>query len=121
MQPSNDREASHPDRAMTNGVARAPHPTVLATEPDLPPDRIAELVTSVVDLLVELYRQPTGNAPSAVGDDPGLRAAITRLHRLEGSLEELAAEATPPRRVPPRVPSPSTYDRGEWVESGMRH
>jgi hypothetical protein len=120
MQPSNDPEPSHPDRATTNGVARAQHPTVLATEPHLPPDRIAELVTSVVDLLVELYSQPTGNAPSAAGDDPGLRAAITRLHRLEDSLEELTAAATPARRLPPSVPSCGSGDRGEWVESGMR-
>jgi hypothetical protein len=120
MQPSNDREAHHPDRAMTNGVSRAPHPAVLAAEPDLPPDRIADLVTSIVDLVVELYRQPTGSAPSAAGDDPRLRAAITRLQRLEGSLGELTAEAPSAERLPPRVPSPSSSDRGEWVESGMR-
>jgi hypothetical protein len=87
----------------------------------LPPDRTAELVTSVVDLLVELYRPPTGNEPSAARDDPGLRAAIARLHRLEGALEDLAAEARPARRLPPSVPSAGSCDRGEWVEAGMRH
>ena len=120
MQPPNDREASHPDRAMTNGVARGPGPTVLAAESHQSPDRIADLVTSIVDLVVELYRQPTGNAPSAAADDPRLRAAITRLRRLEGSLEELTAEATSARRLPPRAPAASSSDRGEWVESGMR-
>jgi hypothetical protein len=120
MQPSNDREANDPDRAMTTGVSRAPHPPVLAAEPKQPPDRIADLVTSIVDLVVELYGQPTGSAPSAAGDDPRLRAAITRLRRVEGSLEELTAEPPSADRHPARVPSSSSSDRGEWVESGVR-
>jgi hypothetical protein len=120
MQPPSDREPTHPDPAMTNGAARASHPTVPAAELHQPPDQTADLVTRMVDLLVELYSQPTDSAPHTTRDDPHLRAAITRLHRLEDSLEQLTTDATPVRQAPPTAPSPDSGDRGEWVEAGMR-
>ena len=129
MQSSSDHESSHPNQAMSNAAPRAPHPIVPAAQLHQPPDRLADLVTCMVDLLAELYRQPNGNAPYAADGDPRLRAAITRLQRLEGSLEELTAEATSVHQIPPRAvqetsrrpsaPSPASSDRGEWVAAGM--
>jgi hypothetical protein len=68
MQPSSDQESSHPSRAMTNGASHARHPIVSAAELHQPPDRLADLVTCMVDLLAELYRQPreTRHTPRAV-------------------------------------------------------
>jgi hypothetical protein len=120
MQLSSDPKLSHPDRAMTNGVSRAPHPTVRAAELAQSPDRIADLVTRMVDLLVEVYGLPMGNAPCTAGDDPRLRAAITRLQRLEGSVEEPATEAKSVHQLPPSVASGDSCDRGEWVAAGVR-
>ena len=120
MQPPSDPEPSRPDRAMTNGVSRTLHPTVLAAELPQSTDRIVDLVTRMVDLLVEVYGQPMENAPYTAGGDPRLRAAITRLQRLEGSSEQLTAEAASVHRLPPRVPSADLYDRGEWVAAGVR-
>jgi hypothetical protein len=121
MQPPNDREPSHTNRAITNGAPRVPHPTVPTADFDRSPDRVADLVTRMVDVLVELYGQPTENVPHIAGDDPRLRAAITRLHRLEGSLEELTAEAAAVHQLPLTVRSAVSGDRGEWVAAGMRH
>jgi hypothetical protein len=81
MQSSSDPELSHPDRAMINGVFRALHPTVRAPELAQSPDWIADLVTRMVELVVEVYGQPMGDAPYTAGDDPRLRTAITRLRR----------------------------------------
>jgi hypothetical protein len=118
MQPPSDREPSHPSQAMANGAARASHATVPAAELHQP-DQTADLVTRMVDLLIELYSQPPENAPHTTGDDPRLRAAITRLHRLEDSLQQLTTDATPVHQAPPTAPSPDSGDRGEWVEAGM--
>jgi hypothetical protein len=119
MQPSSDGKASHPYRAMTNEVTRVPHPTVVAADPHQAPDLIADLVTCIGDLLVVLCRQPTGDAPYTAAEDPRVHAAITRLHQLEGSFEDLAAETTSVQRLPATVPSPGSGDRGEWVAAGM--
>jgi hypothetical protein len=121
MQPPNDREPSHTNRAITNGASRVPHPTVATAEVDRSPDRVADLMTRMVDLLVELYAQPTENVPHTAGNDPRLRATITRLHRLEDSLEHLGVEAAAVHQLPPTVPSAGSGDRGEWVAAGMRH
>jgi hypothetical protein len=120
MQPPSDREPTHHDPAMTRATARASRPTVPAAEFQQPPDQPADLVTRMVDLLVELYSQQTENGPRATGDDPRLRAAISRLHRLEDSLEQLTTDATPVQALPTASYSASG-DRGEWVEAGMRH
>jgi hypothetical protein len=117
MRPFSDPEARHPNRATTNGASR-PRPIVPAAELQPPPDRLADLVTCMVDLLEEVCRQPTGSAPHATGADPRLRAAITRLQRLEGSLEERTAGPACVHQLPPRIPSPSSGDRGEWVAAG---
>jgi hypothetical protein len=116
MQPHSDHQAHPTNRAMTNGASSPPRPIVPAAEPQRPSDRLADLVTCMVDLVVELYRQPTRNAADG---DPRLRAAITRLQRLDGSLQELIAQATTVHQLPPPVPSPGSGDRGEWVAAGM--
>jgi hypothetical protein len=100
-------------------IHHLPHPSVPTAERQPPPDRLADLVTSMVDLLEELYPQPTGSAPHATGADPRLRAAITRLKQLEGSVQTPAAEPASVHRLPARAPSPNSGDRGEWVEAGM--
>jgi hypothetical protein len=120
MQPSSDPELSHPDRAMTDGVSGALHPTVRAAELAQSPDRVADLVTRMVELLVEVYGQPMGDVPYTAGDDPRLRAAITRLQRLEGSVEEPARQAKSVHQLRPSVPSADSCDRGEWVAAGAR-
>jgi hypothetical protein len=119
MQPSGDHPPSHPYRAMTNGVTRVPHPTVVSADSHRTPDRIADLVTCIVNLLVELYRQPTSDAPYAAADDPRLHAAITRLQGLEGSFEQLPEETRSVHRLAPTIPAPDCGDRGEWVSAGM--
>jgi hypothetical protein len=119
MRPFSHHQASHTNGATANGGSRPPHPIVPTAERQPPPDRLADLVTCMVDLVEELSRQPTGSAPNAAGADPRLRAAITRLQRLKGSLQEPTAEPASVHQLPPRIPSPSSGDRGEWVEAGM--
>ena len=82
---------------------------------------MADLVTRMVELLVEVYGQPVGDVPYTAGDDPRLRAAITRLRRLEGSVEEPGTQATSVHQLRPSVPSADSCDRGEWVAAGVRH
>ena len=63
--------------------------------------------------------KPAERAPHATDAEPRLRAAITRLQQLEGSVKDPPANPASTRPLPPRLPAPSSGDRGEWVAAGM--
>ena len=57
------------------------------------PDRFAELLECMADLLIETRRQRVDIAHDRRSDDPRVRDAITRLAELERSLGDVGAEA----------------------------
>lgn len=68
-------------------------PPVTITEREQRPDRFAELLESIADLLVETRRQQTLIAPNCDSNDPRVREAIARLAEVARSLKEVAVEA----------------------------
>jgi hypothetical protein len=58
------------------------------------PDRLADLLQCMADLLVETAKQRTDLAQhQRDNDDPRVRDAIARLYELESSLAEVGAKA----------------------------
>jgi hypothetical protein len=68
-------------------------PPVTITEREQRPDRFAELLESIADLLVETRRQQALIAPNCDSNDPRVREAIARLAEVARSLKEVAVEA----------------------------
>jgi hypothetical protein len=67
--------------------------TVQIAEREHRPDRLAELLECLADLLVETRKQRAEIARDRDSDDPRVPEAIGRLAELEGSLGDLAVEA----------------------------
>ena len=76
------------DAACTPLRALAP-----SAEHEQNPDRFAELLECMADLLVETRRQRVEIAQHLGSDEPRVRAAIARLTELERSLGEVGVEA----------------------------
>jgi hypothetical protein len=116
------RQALHQhDQAHVEGTAGAVHPAGRTVCRPQPPDRLVEILTSIVELLGDLCAENRDDVSRTLPDTQSLRAASGQLLRLADVLDESACR----RRVAvPNVPQraavdPSTSgDRGEWVEAG---
>jgi hypothetical protein len=76
---------------MTDGACRPLKALVPIDEREQRPDRFAELLEHMADLLVEARRQRVEIA--RYREDPRVRAAIARLSELERSLGEVGVQA----------------------------
>jgi len=63
------------------------------------PDRFAELLECMADLLIETRRQRVAIAHDRRSDDPRVRDAQTRVAELERSLGDVGAEAATVHQV----------------------
>jgi hypothetical protein len=80
-------------RAMTDPACRPLRTLAPNAEREQRPDRVAELLECMADLLVEARRQRVEIAQHRDSDDPRVRDAIARLTELEHSLAEVGVQA----------------------------
>jgi hypothetical protein len=83
----------HRHRAMTDAGCRPLRTFAPIADREHRPDRLAELLECMADLLVEARRQGVEIAQHRDSNDPRVREAIARLTGLERSLGEVGVEA----------------------------
>jgi hypothetical protein len=79
---------------MTDATCTPLRSLALTAEREQTPDRLADLLQCMADLLVETAKQRTELAQhERANDDPRVREAVARLSELESSLAEVGAKA----------------------------
>jgi hypothetical protein len=78
---------------MTTATCREIGTSVSAREREDRPDRLAELLECLADLVVETERQRAELAPLPDDADPSAREALARLGGLERTLQKVSMEA----------------------------
>jgi hypothetical protein len=90
-------------RTMSDTGCRPVGELVPIEERELQPDRFAELLEYMADLLVEARRQRMAAAPYRNSRDPRVRTAIGCLSELERSLVEVSVQAASVHQLLQRV------------------
>jgi hypothetical protein len=104
----------HRDQAIADGTSGVA-PASRAASHQQAPDRLVEVITSIVELLDDLYRLREDEVLRRSASTQSLRAASSQLLRLADSLDKPAAVGVP---QPLAIDPFACCDRGEWVEAG---